>query len=422
MLRGPTRWICDGQVMDEDGTVHGVRKPNRQAGFWITGTMSPFSKGGIGGLARARAQAEREMAATGDWRSLHQVMVKTWGEPYAPPAHLGSVDAAAIAERVEDLPLGTVPEGVRFLTAWADAQANRWELLVRGWGEAGESWIIQHLVIPGDPAADAEGWDSLLRHLVLTAYPLADGSGRSMRVRGAGYDAYGQPGVTEQAFAAWLRAKRNGIARRLGVVEGRDAWSLAPTRGGNVRTAPRIQLVYPNSQRADRKMKTRGDVPLLIFNPDLAKDVLAASLAVAPQARGDGPRVGAVHIPRALLTPGGPPHAFLEGLAAEQRDPASGRWAKQNTAARNEPMDLLVGCDVLARLHGLHRINWSSPPAWAALWEQNSMIVAATPQPVFEVVRLPGAALPVLPVTRPAPPVPIAARARPRYIPSSYVG
>jgi phage terminase large subunit GpA-like protein len=404
MLRGPTRWICDGQSMDEDGTVRGARRISRTAGFWITGTMSPFTKGGIGGLARARVQAEREMGATGDWRSLHKVMVKTWGEPYAPPAHLGSVDAQALAERVEELPLGQVPEGVRFLTAWADAQANRWELLVRGWGEAGESWLVQHLVIPGDPAADAEGWDSLLRHLMLTAYPLADGSGRRMRIRGAGYDAYGQPGVTEQAFAAWLRAKRAGIARRLGVVEGRDAWSIVPTRGGNPRSAARIQVVYPNSQRSDRKMKTRGDVPLLIFHPDMAKDVMAASLAVAP------PAVGAVHIPRALLTPGGPPHAFLGGLAAEQRDPVTGRWVKQSNAARNEPLDLMVGCEVLARLHGAHRINWSSPPAWAAPWEHNSMIASATPQPAIAAPALHPAEL----VRAPAPPVPAAVVRVPR--------
>lgn len=430
MLRGPTRWICEGQRMDEDGTVHGVRMPNRQAGFWITGTMSPFTKGGIGGLARARAQAEREMAASGDWRSLHQVMVKTWGVPYAPPAHLGSVDAAAIAERVEDLTLGQVPEGVRFLTAWADAQTNRWELLVRGWGEAGESWIIQHLVIPGDPAADAEGWDSLLRHLVTTTYPLADGSGRRMRIRGAGYDAYGQPGVTEQAFAAWLRAKRSGLARRLGVTEGRDAWNLIPTRGGNPRSSARIQVVYPNSQRSDRKMKTRGDVPLLLFNPNMAKDALAAQLAVAPQAREEGvplPAVVAVHVPRALLTPGGPPHAFLEGLAAEQRDPATGHWDKPNKAARNEPLDLMVGCELLARLHGAHRISWDRPPAWAAPWDMNSMITAATPSAVLP-VRLPAEPAVregALPGRDPAPtlnsvrpPLP----PRRRFIPSSYVG
>lgn len=424
MLRGPTRWLCHGEEMDEAGKVTGQRRPNRTAGFWITGTMSPFTKGGIGGLARARVRAEREMAASGDWRSLHQVMVKSWGEPYAPPARLGSIDAQALAERVEAFPIGIVPEGVRFLTAWADAQANRWEVLVRGWGEGGESWIVHHLPIPGDPAADPEGWDSLLALLATASFPLADGSGRRMQVRAAGFDAYGQPGVTEQAFAAWLRRKRRQGLRRLGVVEGRDAWSLIATRGANSRTAPRISVVYPNSQRADRKMKTRGDVPLLCFNPDAGKDALAAQLAVAP------PAVGAVHIPAALLDPKGPPHPFLEGLAAEQRNPASGRWAKVNNAARNEPLDLMVGTEIVARLHGLHRINWASPPAWAAPWESNSMILQPDPAAIADALK-PVATPPVAAtaealaqLARPpaVPPRPMAQPLRRRVIHSAYMG
>lgn len=416
MLRGPTRWICEGQTIAEDGTVSGARTPNRTAGFWITGTMSPFTKGGLGGIARAIAQAEREMGSSGDWRSLHQVMVKTCGLPYAPPARLGSIDAQTLAERVEDRPLGIVPEGVRFITMWADAQVNRWEVLARGWGEGAESWIIQRLIIPGDPAVDPEGWDSLLNLLATASFPLADGSGRHMRVRAAGFDAYGQPGVTEQAFGAWQRRRQARLVRRLAVIEGRDAWDLIPTRGGNGRNAARVQVVYPNSQRSDRKLKTRGDVPLLIFNPNQAKDALAAQLAVAP------PAVGAVHIPAALLTPGGPPHAFLEGLAAEQRDPATGNWKPSSTTARNEPLDLMVGCEVIARLHGAHKINWASPPAWAAPWETNSMIVKPEVPALADAIKPPAIVTDTVrrpPPSMPAPPVVQAVRARPRYIPST---
>jgi phage terminase large subunit GpA-like protein len=397
MLRGLTRWACEGQEVAQDGTVSGTRKPNRAAGFWITGTMSPFTKGGIGGLARARAEAEREMRASGDWRSLHQVMVKTWGEPYAPPAHLGSVDAAVLAERVEhDLKLGTVPDGVRFLTAWADAQINRWEILVRGWGEGGESWILLHELVPGDPAGSAVEWDRLLDRLATLSLPLADGSGRRMRVRAAGFDAFGQPGVTEQAYAAWLRRRQRGAVRRLGVIEGRDAWDLVPTKGNNSRSAPRIMVVYPNSQRKDRKTVWRGNVPLLLFAPNDAKDALAASLALPP------PAANSVHIPAALLAEGGPPHPFLEGLAAERRDPVKRTWEPVSKGVRNEPLDLMVGCEVIARLHGLHRIVWERPPAWAQPWETNSMIVAPN-QPLAETASAPAIALPAAaaPVARP---------------------
>ena len=36
----------------------------------------------------------------------------------------------------------------------------------------------------------------------------------------------------------------------------------------------------------------------------------------------------------------------------------------------------MVMNDVMARLHGAHRINWDAPPAWAAPWDQNSLVEA----------------------------------------------
>jgi phage terminase large subunit GpA-like protein len=95
---------------------------------------------------------------------------------------------------------------------------------VRGWGEGGESWVVDHQVVPAEPGTNPADWDALLKRLLGATYPLADGSGRQMRIRGAGYDAYGVPGVTEQGYAAWLRRRRAGGIRRLGVVEYRDAW------------------------------------------------------------------------------------------------------------------------------------------------------------------------------------------------------
>jgi phage terminase large subunit GpA-like protein len=290
-----------------------------------------------------------------------------------------------------------VPEGVRFLTAWADAQNNRWEWLVRGWGEGGESWVVHHEAVPGDPAASPAEWDAMLARLAEASFPLADGSGRRMRIRGAGFDSYGQPGVTEQAYAAWLRRRQKGKIRRLGVIEGRDAWDLIPTKGATGRSAPRIQVVYPNSQRKDRRVAARGQVPLLLFNPNSAKDALAAQLVIAP------PAAGAVHFPAALRAQAGPPHPFFEGLAAEQRDAASGRWTPTPGAtARNEPLDLMVGCELVARLHGLHRINWERPPAWAAPWETNSMIVDAETANAEAVVRLAEAMRPAIAAMAPA--------------------
>lgn len=407
------RWVCAGEECDLDGRITGERIRNSVAGFWIVGPMSAFVLGGIGGLARNRVAAERALAQGGDMAALRTVIVKGWGEPYAPPRAIGSVDAATLAERAEPtLRLREVPEGVRVLTAFVDVQGNRFELLVRGWGAGMESWIVDHQAIEADPAVNPDDWDALLRRLATLSYPLADGSGRHMRVRGAAYDSQGQPGVTEQAYAAWRRARRAQLARRLGQVSGRDAWSLLPSKGGTSLQAPRITLAYPDSQRRDRRVAARGEVPILFFNPSAAKDALAAQLARAEA----GPP--AVHFPAGLLAKE-PPHPFFEQLCAERRLD-SGRWEKIDSHARNEVVDLMVGCDSVALLHGLHRLDWANPPAWAAPWETNSMIVKPEVPAIADAIKPPAVpsaeAVTLPPAVKVPPPV---VRARPRYIPST---
>src|SRR5580698_15758 len=105
--------------------------------------MSPFILGGIGGLARAKAKAERELEVSGDDAALRQVTVKQYGFPYARTRGVGSIDANVLAERADtELKLGTVPDGVRFITMAVDCQLANWEWLARGWGVGGQSWVI----------------------------------------------------------------------------------------------------------------------------------------------------------------------------------------------------------------------------------------------------------------------------------------
>jgi phage terminase large subunit GpA-like protein len=369
-MRGAAKWVGLGEEIDDDGRITGSRRRMNTAGFWIVGAMSPFVKDGIGGLARAKAAAERAVAAGGDDRGLRSVMVKAWGEPYQPPKSMGTVDAQALADRAEPVnicPRGYVPDGVRAITLAADAQGNRFELIARGWGQGMESWIIDHRVIPASPGTSAADWDDLLQLMATQVFPLADGSGRAMRARAATFDSYGQAGVTEQAYAAWLRAKRTKLARLAGRIRGRDGWMLVPAKGASGRNAPRITLAYPDTQRKDRKAAARGEVPVLFFNPNQAKDSLSAQL----QRDAVGP--GHIHIP-AWICEEQPPHTWLEQLASETRD-VRGFWSKIVDSARNEAVDLMCMSEAAARLHGMHRIDWGNPPAWAQEWQRNSMIV-----------------------------------------------
>lgn len=370
------RWIGAGQEIAQDGTVTGERVKHKTAGFWIVGAMSLFVMGGIGGLARARAKAQRELEVSGDEETLRQVMVKQWGVPYAPPKGVGSIDANDLADRAEpEIKLSAVPAGVRFLNVVVDCQIAHFEYLVRGWGVKGENWIVERGRLPADPATSPEDWDELLAKVILKTYPLADGSGRHMGVRAAGYDSAGAPGVTQQAYAAWTRWQRAKYVRLYGKVGGRDAWSIVPMKGMPNIAAQRLTVNYPDTTRAANVKAGRGNVPVAMFNPNLFKDDLAGQLQRAEE----GPWY--VHFPYELRSKE-VPHVWFEQLVSERRLP-NGRWEKISASVRNESLDLMVMSHVLAHLHGLSRINWDRPPRWAAQWDSNSLVSAAIEQPAL---------------------------------------
>jgi phage terminase large subunit GpA-like protein len=371
-------YLGAGQEIDEDGKVSGALIPYDTAGFLIAGVMSPFLLNGIGGLARELVKAEREFEVSGDDTTVKEVTVKGIGFPYTVVGPVGSIDAETLAERAKDevQPLGVVPEGVRFLTCWLDVQAAHFEILVRGWGEGAESWVIAKRRVPADTSTDNDAWYKLLSELAVERFPLATDSSRGMAIRMLGYDSQGQPGVWDRATECWRRLRKNGLVRNYGTLDGRDVWSVIPTQGtpSSKTETPRLQVVYPDNQRKDKKVALRGIVPVARFNANQFKDNLAGQLHhMLP-----GP--GYVHIPAALRSKEAP-HVNFEQLVSEKRD-AIGRWEKAHSGVRNEMLDLMVGCHVLAHLMGLARINWASPPAWAAPWDKNSTIAAQGEAPV----------------------------------------
>lgn len=371
-LRG--KWVGQGQTISDDGEVGGALTPNSIAGYWIVGVMSPFLLSGIGGLARNLVKAERELEISGDAQTLKEVTVKQLGIPYTNRGVIGSVDAQVLAERAETeiQPLDVVPEGVRFLTCWIDIQLAHFEILVRGWGVGAESWVVAKSRVPADTSTDRQAWYDLLSGLANKRFPLATDAGRGMGIRAIGYDSGGAPGVSERAYEVWRRLKDEGLARSYGESSGRHVWSILPTKGRGNPDTTRLAVVYPDNQKKDKKItRNRASVPLALFNASSFKDDLAGQLMHAE------PGPGYIHIPRALRSPE-PPHVVFEQLVSERRDMA-GRWSKPHQGVRNEMLDLMVGCHVLAWLHGLGTLKWESPKIWAAEWDHNSMIETLTP-------------------------------------------
>lgn len=366
-------WIGLGQDISEDGEVTGELIRSDTAGFWVLGVMSNFLLKGIGGLAREWAKTQREFEVSGDDAALKEVVVKQVGIPHAKSLAAGNVEAETLAERAlsEEQPLGAVPEGVRFLTAWFDVQPTYFDLMVRGWGIDGESWVVDKKHIPAETATDRKAWDEILEGLIGRRYPLMTNPGLGMAIRGIGYDSAGAPGTTDQAYSAWRRLREKRLLKNFGRLDGRDLHSVVPTKGASGLNAPMLSLVYPSSQRKDRKVVRAGIEPLAIFNPNTFKDDLSGQLQVAAP----GPRY--VHLPKELRSKE-PPHILLEQMVAETRKP-TGQWEK-TPGVRNEMTDQMVGTHAIAKLHGLTRIKWDAPQfPWAQPWEKNSMVAPITP-------------------------------------------
>ena len=151
--------------------------------------------------------------------------------------------------------------------------------------------------------------------------------------------------TTENAYSWYRKVSRNGLGHRVCLY-----------KGASSRTAPLIkESKVPSSAN-------KGEVPLLVCNPDLLKDAVV-NAARRPECGGSR-----LHFPQWL---GG---WFWDEWQAEVKQ-ADGRWRK--VRSRNEALDLACMNRAAALKLGTARINWDNPPAWARTLEHNSERVTA---------------------------------------------
>jgi len=134
-------------------------------GFFINSLYSPLGWFSWIDIAREYEEAKREHEQEKKTEKLrtftNTVLGKTFEEPGEAP------EWKRLYLRREDYKMGTVPEGVLFLTCGADVQKDRIELEVVGWGMKKESWSIEYQVLHGDPAKE-EVWNMLEEYLQKT--------------------------------------------------------------------------------------------------------------------------------------------------------------------------------------------------------------------------------------------------------------
>jgi len=119
-------------------------------GYHLSALYSP-----IGWLSWADIAKQWEEAAIDADR--RKAFINTvLGEEYEEEAE-AVPDWQRLYERREPWPHHTIPERGLFLTAGADIQADRIEIDVWAWGRGLECWLIEHIVVDGDPGR-AETW------------------------------------------------------------------------------------------------------------------------------------------------------------------------------------------------------------------------------------------------------------------------
>lgn len=299
------------------------------------------------------------------------------GEPYTPKAYqMGRLpeDVKALAK---DIGQRLVPRGVRFLLMEVDVQGNRFDVQTMGFGANNAMWIIDRFSIRKserrdddeerktiNAAAHPEDWDLLIKEVLLKTYELDDGSGRHMSVKMVGCDSGGKAGVTTNAYAFWRRLRDSDGEQFPAQLHNR----FYLVKGSSVRTSPRVEIRYPDSERKDRHAGARGEIPVMFFNPEILKDQLSNMLGREPTDGVSAKTAATVVFPNWLED------WFWSEMTAETKTDKG--WESLVPGTRNEAWDLCYYALGMAVWKGIgwEKIDWEDPPAWASDWNDNVLV------------------------------------------------
>lgn len=369
------RWVPDNCYLDQDGVMHGTPPRSAIASFWLKGTAAAFSDWKT--LVTNYIDAEREYEKTGSEEALKSTVNVDQGDAYIPKLLASMRVPEELKARAKGDFLRVVHTNVRFLIATVDVQKSRFVVQVHGIGANKDIHIVDRFDIrkskrsdeDGDsiwvkPGSHPEDWRLLAEQVMGATYPLADGSGRHMGVKLTLCDSGGEAGVTSNAydFYRWLRwgSEDDEQDRADGWTQGMAARFLL-VKGAVSKSAPRVKISFPDSQRNDRHAGARGEIPVLFINSNSVKDMADNIL----ERKDPGGRV---------VFPEGLSDNFYTELCVEVKDPAKG-WLNPKRF-RNESWDLLAYCvaATLTPAIALEHMEMNNPPGWAEEWDANDLV------------------------------------------------
>lgn len=379
-------WLKEGQRIENDRIVGKGRKSNI-ASFWLMGVAAALTT--WDNLVKTYLDAEDDYNSTGDEGSLRKFFNTDIGVPYVPKniANDNTRTPEILMGRVEAWDRKTVPPKVRFLLATVDVQQNMFVVQVIGIapGKPYDMYLVDRYSIRYSdrvdpsapegkesflwvkPGAYVEDWDKITEEVMMRSYPIEGGNGQHMAIKLTLCDSGGKAGVTTNAYNYYRKLRKTGWLGRFHLVKG-DA-----TPG-----APRARITYPD---ADKKSSAgaRGEIPVLLLNPNTNKDNLDHRLDVVV------PGQGMIHFPAWLIDhdPKLDMSWFFSEMTSEIREAGKG-WKK--AARRNEAWDLFYyaigGC--VSSLLNVEKLDWDNPPSWAAPMERNPLVIAQGTMDRFE--------------------------------------
>jgi phage terminase large subunit GpA-like protein len=332
-------------------------------GYQLSGLYSP-----VGWLSWAEIAKQWEEAVNdADARKtfINTVLGEEWEEEATEVP-----DWQRLYERREAWPVATVPERGLFLTAGADVQIDRIEIDVWAWGRDLESWLVEHIVLPGDPGR-SEVWAAMT---VLLGRTWEHASGARMGLQRLAIDT----GFTTQQVYQWARAQDRATVLPVRGVAKYDR--VVPVSGPS-----RIEIIIANGKKLKRGLNL-WTVSVSVFKKELYKHLGLAKPTEEEQAAGFGFPAGFVHLSDTTSD------EWIKQLVAEQqvivrsRHGFNARTEWRQLRPRNEALDCRVYARAAVWLAGADR--WPDS-RWRALEAQLGLdaLPARNPPPAVENAR-----------------------------------
>lgn len=296
------------------------------AGYQLNELYATFWGSRFQVLMEKKLQAEHA-ASLGNIGPMIAFVNSSVGESYEYKSD--APKTAELAERAEDYPELTAPQGVLLITAGIDVQGNRLAVVITGWGRGEESWRLYWGELDGNPVDVKDPvWTELDK---LLSRPIPTTSGNLLAISAASIDS--SDGNTNHAVYTYVR--------------NRQRFSVMAIKGASIDNRDREIFTKP-AQSADTSQDNtkaaKYGLRVHIVGTHKAKNLIDQRLRL----RGRGP--GRMHWYQEIRTDYYE-QLTNEVLAPHPRNPSKMVWQKK-AGRRNEALD----CEVYA-LHAARSLK-----------------------------------------------------------------